>query len=240
MYSEAVKESPEVESAFQLKLENQQPLKIWNYFQFLGEISKYFRTIGFAGTNGKSSSTSLAITTAKKLIPELGLGIVGALVPDLDNKSYYLKQEEKTEFRQLFDAIFTGRNLPYALIKKWYFFVEACEYKRHFLNLDLETLLITNIELDHTDYFHDEEDYVSAYLEMMRKTSRQVLILENLEKKEILTDPKTSVVPIQHFHLDYIWGKHTDQNASLVAALFQLLNPKLSSEQIHQEMKAFK
>lgn len=71
IYSEAVKDSPEVQEAFELKLTQQQPLKIWNYFQFLGELSKYFRTVGFAGTNGKSSSTSLAITTAKKLFPEL-------------------------------------------------------------------------------------------------------------------------------------------------------------------------
>ena len=63
--------SPEVQSAFQLKLTSQQPLKIRNYFQFLGEMSKYFRTVGFSGTNGKSSSSALAITTAKKLIPQL-------------------------------------------------------------------------------------------------------------------------------------------------------------------------
>ena len=30
--------------------------------------------------------------------------------------------------------------------------VEACEYKRHFLYLDLDYSIITNIELDHTDY----------------------------------------------------------------------------------------
>ncbi|MDO4713253.1 MAG: Mur ligase domain-containing protein [bacterium] len=48
IYSEAVVESPEVQTAFRLKLEHQQPLKIWNYFQFLGEMSKYFRTVGFS------------------------------------------------------------------------------------------------------------------------------------------------------------------------------------------------
>ena len=79
IYSEATKESTEVQSASQLKREQHFPMKIWNYFEFLGEITKYFRTVGFAGTNGKSSSTSLAIVTGKKMIPELGLGIVGAL-----------------------------------------------------------------------------------------------------------------------------------------------------------------
>ncbi|NOZ43680.1 MAG: hypothetical protein GXP45_00640 [bacterium] len=49
----------------------------------MGEVSKYFRTIGVIGTNGKSSTTALALVTAKDLLPEFGLGIVGALVPDL-------------------------------------------------------------------------------------------------------------------------------------------------------------
>jgi hypothetical protein len=45
IYSEATKDSPEVQSAFSLKKEHHLPLKIWNYFEFLGELSKYFRTV---------------------------------------------------------------------------------------------------------------------------------------------------------------------------------------------------
>ena len=197
IYSEAVVNSPEVQSAFQLKLTNQQPLKIRNYFQFLGEMSKYFRTVGFSGTNGKSSSSALAITTAKKLIPQLGIGIVWALIPDFDSKSYYLNQEKKSEFRLLFDAIFTGRQVPYHLIKQRYFFLEACEYKRHFLNLDLEKLAITNIELDHTDYYQDLEDYTSAYLQMIDKTSHEVFVLKNLEQEAITSNPKTKILSVK-------------------------------------------
>jgi len=55
---------------------HQQPMIILSYFQFLGEISKYFISVGFAGTNGKSSTTALAIATAKKLLPNFGLGIL--------------------------------------------------------------------------------------------------------------------------------------------------------------------
>ncbi|MEI7918810.1 MAG: hypothetical protein WCH65_00950 [bacterium] len=55
---------------------NKKVMVILNYFQFLGEISKYFTTVGFTGTNGKSSSTALAIHTAKKLVPDFGLGIL--------------------------------------------------------------------------------------------------------------------------------------------------------------------
>ncbi len=214
IYSEATKESPEVQSTFQLKKEQHFPLKIRNYFEFLGEITKYFRTVGFAGTNGKSSSTSLAIVTGQKLIPELGLGIVGALVPDLNNTSYYLKKEKKSEFRQLFDFIFTGKQLPYDLIKKYYFFLEACEYKRHFLNLDLEYLLITNLELDHMDYYHDFADYRSAFVQMNQKTKNLTFVLDSFSESDFSQIKK---IPLRSWYLDHIRGKPTDCNASLVA-----------------------
>lgn len=238
IYSEATKDSPEVQTAFQLKKEQHLPLKIWNYFEFLGELSKYFRTIGFTGTNGKSSSTSLAILAGQKLIPELGLGIVGALVPDLNQQSYYLKQEAKSEFRQLFDALFTGKKVPYALIKKYYFFLEACEYKRHFLHLDLEMMLITTLELDHTDYYRDFEDYCSAFVQMHQKTRKLTLALESLKLPETFTEVKK--IPLTHWNLDYIRGKTADANASLVAGLFQVLNPALTISALEAAMKDFK
>jgi UDP-N-acetylmuramate-alanine ligase len=69
-----------------------------NYFQFLGEISKYFTTIGITGTNGKSSTTALALYAAQDL-PEFGLGILGALVPDFDNESFLINPNHKSEIK---------------------------------------------------------------------------------------------------------------------------------------------
>ncbi|GHV21538.1 hypothetical protein FACS1894176_06490 [Bacteroidia bacterium] len=82
IYSSATEGSPEVQEAKRLKKEEHTPLLLWDYFEFLGEMSKYFRTIGFTGTNGKSSSSAMAITVAKEILPDFGIGIVGALVPD--------------------------------------------------------------------------------------------------------------------------------------------------------------
>ncbi|MGB2111370.1 MAG: Mur ligase family protein, partial [Patescibacteria group bacterium] len=45
--------------------------------------------------------------------------------------------------------------------------MEACEYKRSFLKYTPEFLIITNIEVDHLDYYKDEKDYISAYNEMI-------------------------------------------------------------------------
>ncbi len=155
----------------------------------------------------------------------------------MNNTSYYLKKEKKSEFRQLFDFIFTGKNLPYDLIKKYYFFLEACEYKRHFLNLDLEYLLITNLELDHMDYYHDFADYRSAFVQMNQKTKKLTFVLDSFSESDFSQIKK---IPLRSWHLDHIRGKPTDCNASLVAGLFQELNPELTLEQIEQEMSPFK
>ena len=64
IYSAATKESPEVLKAFELKKTEHKPFLIWDYFQFLGEMTKYFKSIWFTGTNGKSSSSAMWIHIA--------------------------------------------------------------------------------------------------------------------------------------------------------------------------------
>ncbi len=56
------------------------------------------------------------------------------------------------------------------------FILEACEYRRHFLAYDPEYVVITNIELDHTDYYKDIDDMISAYQEFANKASKMVII----------------------------------------------------------------
>ncbi len=44
-----------------------------------------------------------------------------------------------------------------------YFIVESCEYKRHFLAYRPNYAILTNIELDHVDYYKDLVDYCDAF-----------------------------------------------------------------------------
>ena len=53
--------------------------------------------------------------------------------------------------------------------------VESCEYRRHFLAYHPDYAIITNIEIDHVDYFKDEEDYLSAYQEFVDNVKEAVL-----------------------------------------------------------------
>ena len=56
-----------------------------------------------------------------------------------------------------------------------YFVLEACEYKRHFLEYTPEYAIITNIELDHVDYFNDIDDVIDAFTEYASNAEKMVL-----------------------------------------------------------------
>lgn len=56
-----------------------------------------------------------------------------------------------------------------------YFALEACEYKRHFLSYNPYYAIITNIELDHIDYYKDIDDVVLAYQEYARLAEKMVI-----------------------------------------------------------------
>lgn len=236
IYSEATADSEEVLEARKLRKDKRKIMVILNYFQFLGEISKYFSTTWFTGTNGKSSSTALAIHTAKNILPSFWLGILGALVPSFDNKSYVINNKAKKDIKNIFDYIFTGKNLDYKAIKKRSFFVEACEYKRHFLYLDLDYAIITSLELDHTDYYKDMKDYRSAFKQLIIKTRKKVFIPKGLQASSFKLQAKE--VPVKEIPFTHLLGNHNNINGSLVIELIKELTNQCRRK-ITNEMKTF-
>ena len=57
-----------------------------------------------------------------------------------------------------------------------YFALEACEYKRHFLAYNPYYAIITNIELDHTDYYKDIDDVIDAFNSFANKARKAVIL----------------------------------------------------------------
>ena len=99
-----------------------------SYFEALGEVSKQARTIAVAGTHGKTTTTGMLAVMLAQAKKE-PTAIIGSIVRDIGSN------------------FLPGR--------PDLFVVEACEYRDHVLKLSPEVLVITNIELDHTDYFPD-------------------------------------------------------------------------------------
>ncbi|MEK7622060.1 MAG: UDP-N-acetylmuramate--L-alanine ligase [Patescibacteria group bacterium] len=119
-------------------------IKILSYPESLGELSKQVFTIAIAGTHGKTTTTAMVgeMLRAARRDPMV---IVGSLL------------QGRGQHRSNFIA---GHG---PLV------VEACEYRRSFLNLTPQILVITNIDNDHLDYYRDLADIQSAFVTLAAK-----------------------------------------------------------------------
>lgn len=68
-----------------------------------------------------------------------------------------------------------GDGTGYANSNNEFFALESCEYQRHFLEYNPYYTIITNIDLDHVDYFKDIDDVIDAYTEFANKTKKLII-----------------------------------------------------------------
>ena len=69
-----------------------------------------------------------------------------------------------------------GDGTGYAKKENEYFALEACEFKRHFLSYNPYYAVITNVELDHTDYYKDLNDVIDAFTEYASKARKACVV----------------------------------------------------------------
>ena len=69
--------------------------------------------------------------------------------------------------------------------KNNYFVLEACEYKRHFLSYNPNYIIITNIDLDHVDYYKNIADVIEAYQEFSSKANIVLACGDDKKAKKI-------------------------------------------------------
>jgi len=195
VYSEAVPaENPERVKATTLGI----PQK--SYFQYLGEISKDFRTIVVAGTHGKTTTTALIAAGFQST----GFGatvIVGAQLREFGGLNFHAGENE-------------------------WLLVEGCEYRNNFQYLQPEILVLTNVELDHVDSYPSEEEYVIAFQALAQK-AKVVLYHQGDEKAEEaligFTGQKIAIGKGENVQLRLL-GAHNKQNAALALAVGEYLH----------------
>jgi len=134
-----------------------------SYPQALGELSKNMFTIAVSGTHGKTTTTAMIAHILQK----------AGLDPTVIVGSKMLGKEKNSNFH-------AGKGK--------YLVVEACEYKRSFLNLSPKILVITNIEPDHLDYYKDLEDIKSAFRELKNKVPKDGFVITKSEYEKIIKD----------------------------------------------------
>ena len=187
-------------------------IKEYSYFEALGEVTRAKRTIAVAGTHGKT--TTAAMLT--KLLVDMGVSptaIIGSLVKDFG--SNYVKGEGE------------------------WFVVEACEYKRDFLTLNPEILVITNLEFDHTDYYKDLADVQSAFAALIAQTKGAIVtnashenVAPLLNGREVIDYTEEKEVTLS------LPGAFNKENAKAAAAAAKVVK-EVSDEGVQRSLETF-
>ncbi len=183
-----------------------------NYFGALGAVANEYYLIAVAGSHGKTTTTAM-ITD---VLEEAGLdptSIIGSL-----------RSKTKSNFR-------AGKS-KYAV-------VEACEYKRDFLHLKPDILVITNIEWEHVDCYKDLVDVQSAFRALAEVVPEDGAIVTNTTDANIapvVAGLKTNIIdyrPAINLQLTLRQpGLHTRMNAAAatkVGEFFGIEKDKINS-----------
>lgn len=121
-----------------------------NFLAYL--MADYRVRIGVSGTHGKSTVTSMLAHIFRHAGRDPSV-ICGA----------YMKE---------FSA-------PYRFGKRDYFIFEACEYMNSFLSFSPSDAVVTNIELDHPDFFHSTKELVDSFKEYVLSAKRVFVNADN-------------------------------------------------------------
>ena len=128
------------------------------YAQALGEFSKQYSTIVVTGTHGKSTTTAMLglMLEAAGYDPTV---LVGSLVP-------------------------TFKEGNIRIGKSRFFVVEGCEYQANMLNLHPESIVLTNIEMDHPDFYRDIDHVRNTFKEFVDRLLGDGLVVMNADDPE--------------------------------------------------------
>lgn len=192
-------------------------LALMSYPEVIGFISRQKKTIAVAGTHGKTTTTAMLaeIALSAGLDPTV---VVGSILKN--HRSNFI----------------AGRGDL--------FIVEACEYRRSFLNLAPEILVITNIDEDHLDYYENLADIQNAFGDLVAKVPSSGFIICRPEDERIvpvLESAKARVIDYQEFNISHLKlktpGEHNLLNAAAAGATAIVL--KIKEAQIKESLSCF-
>ena len=168
--------SPAVdESNPELAAASKRGLPLLSYVEMLAELLSTRRAICIAGTHGKTTTTAMVATVLR----EAGLSasaIIGG------------------------ETVGYGRS-GWAGDSDW-IVVEACEYRRHFLQFRPRIAAILNIEADHFDCFATVEDAQAAFAEFATRVASDGRLIVPSGKDHSQAVAKSATCAVEHVAVD--------------------------------------
>lgn len=200
-------------------------IKQTSYFEALGAVSASMRTIAVSGTHGKTTTTGM-LASILKHAGKKPTAIVGSIVRD-------------------FGSNFLPSSAKATVGEAGLFVVEACEYRDHLLELSPEILVITNIELDHTDFFPSLsalQNTFRAAVERVPKNGVIVTVPSDPNIAPILSRTKASVVDYTKEKVPKLSliGEFNAMNARAAKAASKAALPEILESAIDEALTNFK
>lgn len=185
----------------ELVVAKERGIETLSYPEMLGVISRGMRTVAISGTHGKTTTTAMVaeVLVGAHKNPTV---IVGSLL------------KSGTNFISGTSDIFV---------------VEACEYKRSFLNLSPEILVITNIDNDHLDYYGSVEGIQKAFAELVAKVPAHGSIVCNPSDPlvaPVLANAVSNIVDYTKENISIplkVPGEHNIMNGKAVLSVARIL-----------------
>ncbi len=185
-------------------------INVFSYPEMLGAISADKYTIAVSGTHGKTTTTGMLAKIFKDTGKDPSV-VIGSLITDnKGNKTNFIFGESE------------------------YFIIEACEYRRSFLNINPKILVITNIDEDHLDYYKDIKDIKNAFREMVMKVPADGFVVCNPKDKnisDVINNIQATVIDYTEYFDQNISlkipGQHNKRNSAKALAVSKICNIQL-------------
>ncbi len=136
----------------EMKAAKKLKLPMVNYFEALGLAMNPYYLIAIAGTHGKTTTTAM-ITDIFESAGKDPTAVIGSL-----------RAKTKSNYR---------------MGKTKYAIVEACEYKRDFLHLKPDILVITNLEHEHVDCYKNLAEVQKAFRTLAEQVNENGVVIAN-------------------------------------------------------------
>lgn len=131
-----------------------------SYPEAVGLISNKMNTIAVCGTHGKTTTTALLASAFINSLKDPTV-LLGSAIGEFNNHNARVGK---------------GND----------FIIEACEYKRNFLNYKPKIIVLNNIEVDHLDYYLNEKDYFNAFFEFSLSLPKHGSLYANIDDPNIV------------------------------------------------------
>lgn len=206
IYTAAV--NPKKHKIIQLALKKNIP--IYTYFEFLGKISEDKFLIAVAGTNGKTTTTTMLVESLDFLNLK-PTAIVGGIM-------------------RKFNSNFLASRSDLLIL-------ESCEYKNSFLNLKPNIIIITNITSEHLDFFGNFENVKKAFINFVDNLKEGGILICNTNDhnlKEVVKEAQKKNIKIINYTIFLenlnlkIAGKYNLENAAAVLAVISVLETNIA------------